>query len=265
MLLSVLTPTHNAEKYIARALRSTASDLSGDLEHLIADGSSSDGTQEVVVRARRAEVKLVSESDSGQSDGLNAALSKASGDWIGWLNADELYLPGTLASLSQILNSSQTPDVVYGDVYMFGQGGRERWIVNHGPSTRVLRTSCYIPSCTFFVRRRLLEALDGWDRNLRRVMDWDLYFRLARSRAKFVYYSSIRAAFEMRPDRVTAAWVDRDAEEWKFLQETYGVVTGGPRYLMGRAERLLRKTATGAHVRSQLRRTPHPSVLSRHE
>src|SRR5215212_4667074 len=89
--LSVLTPTFRSGRFLANNL---ASVRGSGAQHVVMDGGSDDGSVELLDAA--SDVVWRSEPDDGQSDALNKALVEATGDWIGWLNADEFYLPGVL-------------------------------------------------------------------------------------------------------------------------------------------------------------------------
>src|SRR5437868_5073964 len=105
MLFSVLTPSFNYGRYIDDALLSVErqEDVAG-VEHIVQDGASTDDTVQHL-QARGESLRWVSEQDAGQSDALNRAMRVSRGDVIGWLNADEFYLPGALAAVAEIFST----------------------------------------------------------------------------------------------------------------------------------------------------------------
>ena len=98
MDVSVLTPSYEYGRFIADGIESVIQQQGLRLQHIIQDAGSGDETLEVL-RSFGDRVEWASETDLGQSDGLNRALLKATGDWIAWLNADEYYLPDGLRVL----------------------------------------------------------------------------------------------------------------------------------------------------------------------
>src|SRR4051812_23218985 len=107
-VLSVLIPSYNTGQFIAGALESATNVA---VERIVMDGASEDGTIAIL---RSSGAVWRSEADKGQSDALNKAITMARGEWIGWLNADERYIPGALEDLLAVLPTVKA-DVVYGD------------------------------------------------------------------------------------------------------------------------------------------------------
>jgi glycosyltransferase involved in cell wall biosynthesis len=177
--------------------------------HIIQDAGSSDSTVEVL--RSHEQVDWRSEPDEGQSDALNRAIQRASGDWIAWINADEFYLPGGLCKLIEIGEKSDV-DVVYGDALFVDEQGRfMRLLPQHQFSSRILEWyGPFISSCACVFRRGVLGA-QPWDVSLRRIMDWDLYLRLASEGARFAYVPFPVGAFRVHPGRVTAQF---NAQGW---------------------------------------------------
>ena len=108
MKVSVVTPSFNQGAFIARTLASVAAQ-GVELEHRVYDGGSADGTVAILEGVGRA-VRWVSERDAGQADAVNRGLREGEGDVIGWLNSDDVYYPGALATVTRFLDAH--PEVV---------------------------------------------------------------------------------------------------------------------------------------------------------
>jgi len=93
--LSLITASFNRERTIRDTLRSVNAQDYGDIEHIIIDGGSTDGTVDIL---KQYVVRWISEADRGQSHAVNKGLALASGDIIGWLNADDVYSPGAISA-----------------------------------------------------------------------------------------------------------------------------------------------------------------------
>ena len=178
MKISVLTPTFNHGQYLEDAIQSVKRQR-GPVEHVVADGGSADQTTEVL-RRFDSDVKWLSRPDTGQSDALNRAYGMATGDIIGWLNADEFYLPGVFEEVRTRFENDTRLDVLVGDAVLVDpEGNAQRLYAAHRYSRRALESyDCYIPTSSLFVRRRALTGFK-WDTSLRTVMDWDLLLALA--------------------------------------------------------------------------------------
>ena len=201
--VSVLTPSYEYARFITDAIESVLYQEGITVQHIVQDGLSQDGTVDVL---RRFEGRIVwaSQPDLGQSDALNRALSKASGRWIAWLNADEFYLPDSLATLVKV-GDRMAADIIYGDcVFVDGNGNLERLLPQHRFVPRILREyGCFIPSSAVLIRRSVLGDAP-WDTTLERIMDWDLFMSLLTRGARFTHLSYPVGAFRVHADRVTA-------------------------------------------------------------
>jgi glycosyltransferase involved in cell wall biosynthesis len=219
--VSILTASLNYGRFIGDAILSVLGQTDVSVQHVVQDGASVDETVEVLTRFGER-VDWSSSSDAGQSDALNQALSRATGRWIAWLNADEFYLPRGLASLVETGEQSGA-DVIYGDSVFVDQAGRmERLLAPYRFSPRVLKTyGPFISSCSVIIRRSALGE-GPWDVGIHRVMDWDLYMRLLQSGANFLHTLYPAGAFRLHPAQVTAtSW-----EHWEQEDELVGIRHG---------------------------------------
>jgi len=225
----------------------------------VIDGASSDGT--IGLLKQHAHLRWLSEPDGGQSDAINKGFLMATGDLVGWLNADDYYLPGGLAAIAQAAERHPEADVIYGDCIFVDAAGRiVRSKVEHEFDPNVLLYfGCYIPSTSTFFRRRLIERGLLLDREYRVAMDFEFFARLARLGCRFQYVPQFIAAFRWHEDNVSLRNVQRRAEERRRVQRATIGHEQPPwrletlRYL-ARGRRLLRKVASGniareAHIR----------------
>jgi len=253
VLLSILTPSRNYERFLSDALQSVAAQRDDEVEHIVADGASTDGTLGLL-RAWSDHVRFVSEPDEGQSDALNKAAGMAGGEWLGWLNADEFYLPGAFQTVRATLQRTPGADVVYGDCCFVDSDGRLlRLLPQHPFAPRVLRWyGPFMSSCATFIRADSL-TVRGWDTALRRVMDWDLYLELQRRGVRFVYVRAPLAAFRLHDAQVTAVRLPYWQGEGARVRARHGL-TLRPQFArtlhaLGRADHGIRKLADGAYRR----------------
>lgn len=217
-VISILTPTYEARDFLTFAVRSVHDQQLAEVEHVVADGASTDGTPEYLESVGH-DIEWLSRPDRGQSDALNRALARARGEWIGWLNADEFYLPGSLARALQEIDGTDA-DVIYGDfIEVYRDGRFKRLVPEHRFDLRVLRARCFIGSCTVFIRRSVLSGAP-WHVGYRLTMDWDLFLRLAQDGAEFKYVRWPVAGFTRHPGQVTAR---AQPDEWREVLEVLNV------------------------------------------
>jgi glycosyltransferase involved in cell wall biosynthesis len=225
MKISVLTPSLNYGHFLRDAIASVTLQHETPPEHVVADGGSTDDTVSVL-KSAPPHVRWVSEADRGQSDALTKAFHISTGDWIGWLNADEFYLPGALDAVERAIGANPAADVVYGDfAFVDSPGTLLRLVPEHRYSSFVLRYySNFIPSCATFIRRGAMPAR-LWDRECRSLMDWDLFLELGRQRSRFIHLQRPLAAFRIHSGQVTSSPVAQTPAEFRLIRRRHGIPT----------------------------------------
>jgi glycosyltransferase involved in cell wall biosynthesis len=176
MSVSVVIPSFNSGPFLREAIESALAQDPAPLEVIVQDGGSTDGSAEIVASLGDDRVRFVSEPDDGQSDALNRAIARASGEWICWLNADDLVYPGLFAA------ADPDADMVYGDFdYVDGSGRRLRHVTPPAELSveRLLAEGCYLFSGAALFRRSVFDRFGGIDTGLRYTMDYELYLRIA--------------------------------------------------------------------------------------
>lgn len=254
MSLDVLTPTYNYAVFLGDALSSVRCQ-SGVERHVVVDGASRDGTKELLA-TQPAQVRWLSEPDHGQSDALNKAVRMSNASHVGWLNADEFYLPGALQYAHDVLEE-QNVDVLFGDCAFVDADGRFlRLLPSHRMDARTLRNyGCFVSSCATFTRRSLLVETP-WDPSYRRAMDWHLWLRLLEADATFLYVPRVFSCFRVHAGQVTAVPERDEPEEFVRLAQVRQLPQGrlqrGLPAVAGRLRHMGLKYADGGYQR-QLR------------
>jgi GT2 family glycosyltransferase len=186
-LISVVTPCLNAAATIEQALASVRDQGLGDLvEHVVVDGGSTDGT--VALLERAPGVRFTSEPDRGLSDAMNKGIAAARGEFIGWLNADDYYLPGALTRVRAALEAAPETTWVTAPCLIVDAQGTEirHWVTSYKRwflrrfSLRSLLVQNYVAAPATFARREAVLGAGGLDERFSHSMDYDLWLRLAR-------------------------------------------------------------------------------------
>lgn len=161
MRISIITVCYNSVSTIADTLKSIQMQTYGRVEHIIIDGSSCDGTLDVIRSFGKNIFKLISEPDSGIYNAMNKGFTYATGDIIGYLNSDDYYLDKNV--LTEVVHAFELNqcDFVYGDVEMIDKSGRlvRRWVT--GKITPGNTRGKQIPHPVFFVKKEFLEKLSA--------------------------------------------------------------------------------------------------------
>ena len=220
--VSVLTPSYGYARYLPTALRSVRTNV-GQYEHVVMDGGSSDGSVELL---RASDTVWRSEPDKGQSDALNKALALSSGDVVGWLNADDFYLPGTLDLVAAEMDAHPDVDVLFGDtVLVDGDGRVQRLLTAYTrgmPTVLRWRGPVYLSTSTFFRRHVLGDA--PFDPEMKMIMDWDIFLRIhARPEVRVRHVPVPLAGFRFHEAQVTHGRTEHTGPEHSRLRQIHGI------------------------------------------
>ena len=179
MSISIITVCYNSAATIAEALASVAAQRYPNVEHIVVDGASTDGTPQIVRERGTRVARLISEPDRGIYDAMNKGLAAASGDYVGFLNADDTFAdPDALTHVAAA--AADRPEAIFGDLVYVGRHHPNRVVrVWHsGPfHAEALRHGWMPPHPTFYVRRDLLASLGGFDTGLRIAADYEFMMR----------------------------------------------------------------------------------------
>jgi glycosyltransferase involved in cell wall biosynthesis len=188
MKITVITPSFNQGHFIERTIQSILSqEFDGELEYLVIDGGSTDNTLDIL-KGHGGRIEWVSEKDNGLADAVNKGLAMASGDIIGWLNSDDLYRPGTLATVLEYF--AKNPDCMwlYGKCRIIDLNDREIYksvtryknlLLKKYSYSRLLKEN-YISQPAVFFRRSLIDEVGKLRTDLRFALDYDLWLRFGR-------------------------------------------------------------------------------------
>jgi glycosyltransferase involved in cell wall biosynthesis len=220
--ITVVTPSLNQAAWLEGTIQSVLQQGYPDLEYIIQDGGSSDGSIEIIERYKINIAIADSSRDSGQANALNKGFNKSTGEIMAYLNSDDMLLPGTLNYVADFFNRHPGVDVVYGHRVVVDEMGREigRWILPRHDDY-VLQWCDVIPQETLFWKRRIWERIDGrFDEKFHYALDWDLILRFMNAGAKFVRLPRFLGAFRIHRQQKTSSLLDEiGAGEKAILRE----------------------------------------------
>ena len=224
--ISIVTATYNRAEYLEETIVSVLEQNYPDLEYLVIDGGSTDGSVEVIKKYEKHLTYWESEKDRGQGHALNKGFRKASGDILGWINSDDFYLPGALEEIGRVyrefgesviagpvINFNELTgetrlihpqNITYEKMFEFGLLGRHN-VVWHQPG--------------IFLPRKSFESAGGIDEQWYYLMDHDLYMRILKHTG-VVYAERPLVKFRVHPDAKTYVYgIDFCLERLRLLEK----------------------------------------------
>ena len=206
----IVTPSYNTGRYIGAAVQSTLDQDWPEVDYVVMDGGSTDGTVDVL-RNFGPRLKWVSEKDAGQSDAINRGFARVGSgepdEILGWLNSDDTYAPGAFRAVAEYFAAHPDVDLVYGDAtYTDPAGGHIARCVHVEPYSRrrLFHYGDYIVQPAAFFRRRAFDAVGGLDVSLHWAMDYDLWLRIAARGLRIAYLPKVLAHFRWLAENKTA-------------------------------------------------------------
>jgi glycosyltransferase involved in cell wall biosynthesis len=179
--ISVITATYNCKTVVADALASVFSQTGANIETVVVDGASTDGTRELLEGFRPRLDFLISEPDKGIYDALNKGIRHAQGDVIGFLHSDDLFENEQVLHKISLAFADPSVEAVYGDLVYVRKDDPQKvvryWKSGAFDRTK-LRAGWMPPHPTFYVRRSVYERLGAFDTRYRIAADYDSIVRL---------------------------------------------------------------------------------------
>lgn len=203
--ISIVVPNYNGGRFLRQCLISLIEQEYEGLEIIVIDGGSSDDSLCIIKEFESSITYWVSEEDSGPASALSKGFGKASGQWLGWLNSDDLLLPGAIMILSRLipLVESKTEWII-GSRLLINEQGFAIDMQNsmQMPELVVARDPWGIPQEATFFSRWIYDSSGGIDTGLRCHFDLDLFLRFYRINRP-AYSSSVFGSFRQRRDQIS--------------------------------------------------------------
>ena len=241
--VSIITPSFNQAQYLEETLRSVLEQGYPDLEYIVVDGGSTDGSVEIIKKYADRLAWWVSEKDKGQAEAINKGFARATGDIVAWVNSDDYYLPGAIAEAVRALEEHPECGMVYGDVVSIDGAGQPVNVMTYGDwGLEDLMQFNIIGQPGVFMRRDGLERAGYLDLSYHFLLDHELWLRVAQQAPiRYVPQQWAAARFHAGAKNV--------AQAAKFGQEAYRITRWMPTQpgLAEKYNRLKSRIWAGAH------------------
>lgn len=226
--ISIVTPSYNQAQYIGWTVRSVLLQRYPNLEYIVMDGGSKDGTMDVLAPYADRLAYLVSERDKGQSDAVHRGFARSTGDIMAYLNSDDMLAPGALHQIARVFAERPDVDVVYSHRVTVDGQNRVKWywiLPKH--SNWYMSRWDLIPQETCFWRRKWFEKCGNVDPTYRFALDYDLFVRFMQAGAKFLRMDRFLGVFREHDAAKTSQWMQTvGAEEIERTRLRYGIKPG---------------------------------------
>ena len=173
-LISIITVVKNGEKYLEEAIKSLHSQTYQNFEHIIIDGCSTDNTLDIIRKYKSRISYFISEKDEGIYDGFNKGMKNVKGDYLGFLNSDDVLLPEALSILRKYIINNHYPDFIFGAV-------KKHWGVLHGYKKWKVKFSWgfYSSHSTgFYIKTSSAKLVGDYNLKYKYSSDYDYFYRM---------------------------------------------------------------------------------------
>lgn len=253
--VSIVTPSYNQGAFLEETIASVLDQGAEVSEYFVLDGGSTDQSKAIIEQFAHRLTGWRSQRDGGQSEAIDEGIRRCSGDVVGWVNSDDVLLPGAVQAVRECFEREPSVDVVVGGCVFID------------PESRVLRVSrpprqtyraarwgvVHVPQPACFFRRSLYLSCGGLDRNLKCVMDTELWMRMLRASPVWGHLDRFLAGFRIHPQSKGQSWLSTYASEGALLEARHPeCATRSARGRAGRALYVAGRALSGGYARDWL-------------
>jgi glycosyltransferase involved in cell wall biosynthesis len=198
-LVTIITVVFDGDKYLEQAIQSVINQTYDNIEYIIIDGGSTDGTIDIIRKYEQVIDYWISEPDRGLYDAMNKGICLSSGDIIGILNSDDLYLIDTVEKVVEKYKEDGKPSVIYGDMLKFLNENYAQVSFHKGDLSEVafreFRIAINHPTC--FVHREIYNSFGVFQSKYEVGADRELMMRFYEGGVQFIYLGKVLAKFRL--------------------------------------------------------------------
>ena len=212
MKFSIVTISFNQAPFLDQAIRSVLDQDYDDVEYVVVDPGSTDGSREIIEHYRD-HLRIVFEPDDGPANGLNKGFAVATGDIFGFLNSDDTLLPGALSKVAVAFARAPKNDVLSGHSIIVDAAGREknRFISRRFSPTKYVYGASVIAQQSTFFRADAFRKARGFNESNRITWDGELWVDLALAGARFGRIPAYLSTYRVYPESISGSGAHQDA------------------------------------------------------
>jgi glycosyltransferase involved in cell wall biosynthesis len=204
--ISVITPSFNQAEFLERTICSVLDQGYPNLEYIVIDGGSTDGSVDVIRRYANRLTYWVSEKDGGQSQAINKGLMRATGEWVAWQNSDDIFYPGTFIQLAECASRKPAAGLIIGDMSMIDVDDQVLRDIKYVRPTywAMLAEGMVLTNQAAFWRRELHQQLGYLREDLHFGFDFEWFLRILESSVRAEHVREMWGGLRMHQATKTA-------------------------------------------------------------
>lgn len=227
--MSVVMPAYNVAPFILESVQSVLGQTFRDLELIVVDDGSHDGTADQLLSVKDSRLQIIRQANGGSSSARNSGIEFGTGEYIGFIDADDLWLPNKLEAHISFLERHPEVDLTFSRSELIDEDGkatgRTSARVSGGVSFKDLLTENVVNNGSAVVmRRKALDQAGHFDAELKACVDWDLWLRVAMLRPSNTFcLDGLFTKYRMRSGQITKDWRRMEAAWRQMFAKVHNV------------------------------------------
>ena len=204
--ISIITPSFNQVDFLERTLLSVLEQDYPNIEYIVIDGGSTDGSVDLIKKYERRLAYWVSEKDRGQAHAINKGLERATGDWVAWQNSDDTYYPGAFSQLAAVAQSNGSAQLIIGNMNLIDRDDqilRDLKYVRRTYSS-LLSEGMILSNQSAFWQRKVHQELGLLSESLDCAFDYEWFLRLLAEGRQTAHVNTTGGALRVHGDTKTS-------------------------------------------------------------
>ena len=205
MKVSIVTISYNQGSFLEETISSVINQDYADIEYIVVDPGSTDGSREIIDRYRDQIDKIIFEPDNGPADGLNKGFARATGEVYGFLNADDVLAPGATEQVASFFTNNPEIDVISGHCWIIDAAGniRRRFYSDRYSLLMARYGASFLAQPSTFFRAAVFRKLHGFNTDNRSNWDGELFVDMALAGARFALAPMFLSSYRIHGSSIT--------------------------------------------------------------
>jgi len=214
--ITIVTPSFNQANYLPETIESILNQNYPNLEYIIIDGGSTDGTVDIIKKYESHLSYWVSERDKGQSDAIMKGFAKSSGELFTWVNSDDVLFPGCLNRIARCCQRKKDSDIITGNVVYIDSDGKITRFIRVPPPKRFFfyRGVWYAQAPVIFFRSKLFRKVGGLNLKYHLCMDLDIWTRMMNANAQVAHVKEYMGGYRWHKQAKSVVAKDKRRYGW---------------------------------------------------